>query len=874
MNRGDSMAASGQKSYEEYIAQINESIHIGDYQDAASRYMAIIQNPVFAAHLQSMMNGLADCYMQDKSSILFDFLLTLHPSAITEALHTDLCRLVDSEDKLDDLLTCIRATKIVRIPDETFYPLLRHFIKANDKLTEKKYKQVIIEYRGIFDYRPQKLPLYFCFEMTTNLLKCHSQRAVTFDDLFNIAKADNLKKIYYLLSRSKLMDIIDSEERLKRLLAVQPNFFGLTQHRNQEAIKYMRANTAEFIAVKNDEEDRCPANIAHLCKDFKKFVEYCRNYPDFSLALIQHEEIRALVKTDAQLVEVASYNAQTALEIQKREQRLKFPKHSASEIAFSSAAYRYNLFVPSNKKNLESASDYPPTKSPSAKRQPADISVIDPALVVEAGDMAEKLDQHIVNTFLTTQDFVQEMCFGKTGYYTTGKVNFVTDFTTNAAYPIFAIAIAFQLYANWQKKSDSEKAEPFHVLECGAGSGILAFNILDTIKRMAAKYTEPTSGWPQLDRNIRYHIVELSPALREQQLSRTSYFKNKVEIHAGDATKLSALEKEFKQKISVAFSNELLDMFSPQELRLGNQRDVHVGLVVPSVTKKDLANFFGKNSSEIDKLIQRSNKHKIIMQGYAPEEKISDDDILLSKKDYLKLHAIYAKPKFSPDEVPEVFSFRKIYVSQQAVPNVKQFVKDNPEFLKRMQPGSVRYANTGIKGYLRGLNTLMCEGGEVFTIDYGYSDPFVQDGFLRVFSYIPGLTKVENPTLTPGHRDITFDLNDTVLQSDGARSGYQVLFFGEENQLLPAHVLPSFSFLFDATALATFQQFKFSVMVQIKSSTPLTREQVESELSYRFGGKKSADVAYSQLFSQDILKRKEQIEKAQKLSSQSKRHKK
>ncbi|MEO8401402.1 MAG: SAM-dependent methyltransferase [Gammaproteobacteria bacterium] len=869
------MAASGHKSYEDYMSQIEYSVSTGDYDTAAFTYRAIMKKPLFAKHLRSMMLGLADCYIQEKSTVEFDFLLTLSPMELKEALHTNLCRLVDTENKLDQLLRSIRDTNVKLIPDETLYPLLRHILRANDALKKKNYRQVIIEYIGVFDYRPQMLPLYLAFEMANNFVKCHLQGAVTFDDIIKIAKADNLKNIYYLLSRSKLMGIIDSEEKLKKLLAIHPNFFSLTQLRDERVIEHMDDHP-EFFYVQSDGEDRCANNIVTLCRDFTKLVEYCRDYPDFSLALIQHEKIRALVQTDEQLVEIASYNLQAALEIQKKEQRLKFPEQNASQIALASAAYRYNLFVPNTnrRKNAKYAGDYPPTKTVTAHKQSADTAVTDPAPMVDESDVAERFDRYSVDTFLTTQEFVREMCFGETGYYTTGKVDFSIDFTTNAAYPIFAVALAFQLYANWQKKSESEKADTFHVLECGAGNGTLAYNILDTIKRMAALHPEPLSGWPQLDKNIRYHIVEISPALRKRQRYKTQYFSDKVEIHAGDAMKLSALEPEFKQKVSVAFSNELLDMFPPHELRLDSQRDVQVGIVVPSVTKKDLASFFGQDTKTIDKLIKRSDKHKAIVKKYMPEQKIPDDEILLSKIDFLKLHEIYAKPKFTPDNVPEVFSFRKIYVSQKSVPKVKQFVQDNPEFLKRMQPGNVRYANTGIKDYLAGLNTLMREGGEVTTIDYGDSDPFTQDGFLRVFSYIPGLASSENSTLTPGHRDITYDLNGSTLQSAGARGGYQVLFFGKENQLLPDHILPLFKHLYSESTLAKFKSFDFSVMVQIKSSQPLTRAQIQSELTYRFSGGKSEDVAYSQFFSQDVAKGKKQIEDSQKLSSEIKHHKK
>ena len=159
-------------------------------------------------------------------------------------------------------------------------------------------------------------------------------------------------------------------------------------------------------------------------------------------------------------------------------------------------------------------------------------------------ELTEMRGKFIADHYLSIYEYINKMCFGPTGYYTTGKVKFMGDFVTHATDKGLAAAFAFQLYSSWQKqrnpsdkkhslfkklfkrKSSDEKSSPFQVLECGAGNGDLCFNILTIINKMAKQ--SPKSDWGEFQKCIKYNIVEISPALVKRQKEKNKEFKTKL----------------------------------------------------------------------------------------------------------------------------------------------------------------------------------------------------------------------------------------------------------------------------------------------------------------------------------------------------------
>jgi len=102
------------------------------------------------------------------------------------------------------------------------------------------------------------------------------------------------------------------------------------------------------------------------------------------------------------------------------------------------------------------------------------------------------------------------------------------------------------------------------VIELGAGDGSLAEAILK--ERMAWK-------WGRQPRLRHYHIVEISPVLRERQQARLARWKDRVKWHAKIVDALAACEGE-----AAIFSNELVDAFPVRWLRWEGTRWEEIGL--------------------------------------------------------------------------------------------------------------------------------------------------------------------------------------------------------------------------------------------------------------------------------------------------------
>lgn len=145
---------------------------------------------------------------------------------------------------------------------------------------------------------------------------------------------------------------------------------------------------------------------------------------------------------------------------------------------------------------------------------------------------------------ISFHDFM-DMClyYPGLGYYTnTGdKIGFQGDFYTSCCLtPAFGAMIARQLEEMWHILGKG----PFTVVEYGAGTGMMCRDILAYLKAV-----------PELYEQLRYCIIEISPAMRDMEKARlpekVSWY-DRIEDVAGD--------------IHCVLSNELLDNFPVHEV--------------------------------------------------------------------------------------------------------------------------------------------------------------------------------------------------------------------------------------------------------------------------------------------------------------------
>lgn len=134
------------------------------------------------------------------------------------------------------------------------------------------------------------------------------------------------------------------------------------------------------------------------------------------------------------------------------------------------------------------------------------------------------------------------------GYYNTEarKIGRAGDFYTSPyLHPVFGAIIARQIQEMWEEMG---RPDHFRIVEMGAGAGYVCKDVLDALRR-----TEFFSS-------LRYHLVERSPAMREQQRKLLEEYSGKVEWASG--------LHELSPLTGCIFSNELLDAFPVHLVRM------------------------------------------------------------------------------------------------------------------------------------------------------------------------------------------------------------------------------------------------------------------------------------------------------------------
>lgn len=133
------------------------------------------------------------------------------------------------------------------------------------------------------------------------------------------------------------------------------------------------------------------------------------------------------------------------------------------------------------------------------------------------------------------------------GYYTRTQLPFGKQgdfYTAPGVHAVFGETIAQDLIAKWRQLGEPN---PFLIVEFGAGQGFLARDILNGLDKLAPSV------------NISYHIIEISPNLRQLQLSA---------LTGRPVVWISNLE-ELGQFSGVVLSNELLDAFPVHVITAG-----------------------------------------------------------------------------------------------------------------------------------------------------------------------------------------------------------------------------------------------------------------------------------------------------------------
>ena len=144
---------------------------------------------------------------------------------------------------------------------------------------------------------------------------------------------------------------------------------------------------------------------------------------------------------------------------------------------------------------------------------------------------------------MTFAEYMEQALYGPDGYYSSGKARSGRDgdyFTAPDVGPALGKCLA-AIFAGWQKRLS---ADPFHLIEAGAGEGALA---------QAVQSALPAQGF-------RYTAVERSPVRRQKLRS----FSLDVRSDVGSF--------ETAPVVGCVFANELIDAFPVHRVRIYTEK--------------------------------------------------------------------------------------------------------------------------------------------------------------------------------------------------------------------------------------------------------------------------------------------------------------
>jgi SAM-dependent MidA family methyltransferase len=144
------------------------------------------------------------------------------------------------------------------------------------------------------------------------------------------------------------------------------------------------------------------------------------------------------------------------------------------------------------------------------------------------------------------------------GYYTSRNARLGRKgdyYTSSYLHPVFGTMLGRQLEEMWEAMG---RPRDFEVLEMGAGAGYLCKDILDSLKKR------------EIFSSLRYYIIELSPAMREEQKGVLGDYPGKVKWFLSSG--------EVNGARGCLLSNELLDAFPVHLIQMEDElKEVYVG---------------------------------------------------------------------------------------------------------------------------------------------------------------------------------------------------------------------------------------------------------------------------------------------------------
>lgn len=450
--------------------------------------------------------------------------------------------------------------------------------------------------------------------------------------------------------------------------------------------------------------------------------------------------------------------------------------------------------------------------------------VLKAAEVTECLDIAQSASESHYRSFQrhawSFSKYMEESLYGKSGYYTSRvqfgiTLDFATAITCGDCLSHQIVDQAFIMYLRMVEAGDIS-ANHFDIVECGAGTGEMAFKVLNYIEELKKLYPNDTMV-QKFSNAVRYTIGEISPGLRakQSQLNQRFIDQGKLTILPADARNLQNYFRP-NQFNGLFVSNELPDAFPVHCLKVNTHNEVLVKNVLPLIHFDDIPDDLKKEIIDESRQLQAqyNNNH------YYPN--------LISlppgSNDY-HVFPLRLIDKIS-DRAKQKLRWSHVYLPVQLYPEIMSFLKSNPAYLEQARQEKDFYVNLDAPNFMKGVSAILGKGF-VMTVDYG--SPFNMSSLeeLRTFGVVKkdpqDPTKANPEFIEPSSNfhnyfqscDITVSISFQTLAE--ATNDLELLGVFRQSELIM--VMKDFSQRTFETRRTAQSEASFTVLIQAKKGT-------------------------------------------------------
>jgi SAM-dependent MidA family methyltransferase len=354
-------------------------------------------------------------------------------------------------------------------------------------------------------------------------------------------------------------------------------------------------------------------------------------------------------------------------------------------------------------------------------------------------------ERFFTTCFPSYRDFVDDALFHPDwGYYSRGLVQFGDgghyDTYPNALSPLFGRMVARYAYRMWSRWG---RPASFEICELGAGNGQMCLDAVLYIGQRARR----ESGWRQFARAYRYRIVERSSALIERQRRNLAGAADRIVWTCADLSRRPPRRLPFGSA-GILVANEVLDCLAHHKIVPHKGDDPAATVVVPLLNGRVRGiRFVRSNGFE---WAVPWEELATVLSDETLRSQVSFHEVLVSLDRFTPL------ARFVRRHYPEFFPARQAYPAYFACPQIEVMIRNSARLYDRM---------------------------EALWIDYGGKrDYHLRTAWHRRVAAGPPRSGA-SVYRDPGHDDITFMVDFSVVARAAEDAGFGVKLYGQQGDL-------------------------------------------------------------------------------------------